>query len=133
MNAPNKFRLRNHPTVGTDDGYGNNGMFVIPHPKISGYFYQCVMSDGHGWEHVSVTLKSKERKIDRCPTWAEMCYVKEIFWDDEEEVMQLHPKKSDYVNFHPYCLHLWRPKDAAIPIPDSLMVGIKSENIKQDL
>ena len=61
-----------------------------------------VCSYGGGWEHVSVSLKN------RCPTWEEMCTVKDIFWGDEECVVQYHPPKSEYVNTHPYCLHLWK-------------------------
>lgn len=56
-----------------------------------------------GWEHVSIELYAR-----RLPTWAEMCYIKNIFWDDEEEVVQIHPKKSEYVNITE-ALHLWRP------------------------
>ena len=56
-----------------------------------------------GWEHVSVELRAK-----RLPTWDEMCLIKDIFWDDEEEVVQIHPKKSHYVNMTE-ALHLWRP------------------------
>ena len=52
-----------------------------------------------------------------------MCYVKGLFWEDHECVMQLHPPKSDYVNNHPYCLHMWRPLDVEIPRPDAFMVG----------
>lgn len=46
----------------------------------------------------------------RTPTWAEMCEVKDIFWSEEEMVVQIHPKKSQYVNMTE-ALHLWRPKD----------------------
>lgn len=46
---------------------------------------------------------------DRCPTWEEMCQVKDLFWDDEDVVMQFHVPSKDHVNNHPYCLHLWRP------------------------
>lgn len=56
-----------------------------------------------GWEHVSIELRSR-----RLPTWEEMCYIKSLFWDDEEEVVQIHPRKSNYVN-HTEALHLWRP------------------------
>jgi hypothetical protein len=56
-----------------------------------------------GWEHVSIMLCAR-----RLPTWEEMCFVKDIFWEDEEEVVQLHPKKSQYVNMVD-ALHLWRP------------------------
>jgi hypothetical protein len=70
-----------------------------------------------GWEHVSVSC---ERRI---PNWLEMCFVKDLFWTDEECVMQLHPPKSVYVNYHPHCLHLWRPVLGGIPIPDAMLVG----------
>lgn len=56
-----------------------------------------------GWEHVSIELYAR-----RLPTLEEMCYVKDLFWDDEEEVVQIHPKKSEYVDMTE-ALHLWRP------------------------
>jgi len=56
-----------------------------------------------GWEHVSIELFAR-----RLPTWDEMCFIKDIFWDDEETVIQMHPKKSHYVNMAE-ALHLWRP------------------------
>ena len=56
-----------------------------------------------GWEHVSIELYAR-----RLPTWEEMCFIKDLFWDDEEEVVQIHPKKSHYVNLTE-ALHLWRP------------------------
>ena len=75
---------------------------------------------GHdGWEHVSVSLKN------RCPNWEEMSFVKNHFWDPHEAVFQYHPPASEYVNNHPYCLHLWRPVDQQMPIPPSLAVGFK--------
>jgi len=58
--------------------------------------------DGRPLEHVSVSLAR------RCPTWDEMSMIKDIFWEDEEEVIQFHPKKSENINLHPYCLHMWR-------------------------
>ena len=51
---------------------------------------------------------SKADWANRCPTWDEMCLVKDIFWQDDECVIQFHPPKSEYVNLHPYCLHLWK-------------------------
>lgn len=61
--------------------------------------------------------------INRCPKWNEMCIIKEMFFEDDEVVMQLHPKKEDYVNDHPYCLHLWKPQEVEIPTPPTFMVG----------
>ncbi len=129
--APEKYRLINHPVLGTNSGDGNKGMFIIPHPKIEKYFLQCVISDGAGWEHVSVTIQSTIRKVERCPTWEEMCIVKDIFFEPEETVMQLHPPKSQYVSTHPYCLHLWRPLGIALPLPDPRMVGKVGDNVQK--
>ena len=74
--------------------------------------------DGLGdWEHVSVSLR------DRCPTWDEMCFVKDLFWMDGECVVQFHPHKSEYINMHPLCLHLGKPVNPR-PLPPSIAVGI---------
>ena len=78
---------------------------------------------GMPWEHVSVSTKH------RCPTWKEMCFVKDLFWSPEEAVMQLHPPQSDWVNNHNFCLHLWRPLDGNIPLPPSIAVGFKALNL----
>lgn len=70
-----------------------------------------------GWDHVSVSRKT------RCPTWEEMCALKDLVFEPEETVMQLHPEKSEYVNNHPFCLHLWRPTgDLKIPMPPKSFV-----------
>ena len=38
---------------------------------------------------------------------------------------QFHPPRSEYVNNHPNCLHLWKPVGAEFSMPDSILVGIK--------
>ena len=75
----------------------------------------CVASNGGGWEHVSVSPCNEKRKA--CPTWEEMCEIKDLFWGPDECVIQYHPPKSDYVNRYPYCLHLWRPIGQELPRP----------------
>lgn len=61
-----------------------------------------------------------------------MCMVKRIFFDPEDTVIEYHPAESEYVNLHPYCLHMWRPKFAKVPIPPSWMVGAKKgESIRE--
>ena len=101
----------------SDETYGMAGAFRLIGPNG----LLVVMSGGvdqeNGWEHVSVSANK------RPPTWDEMCFVKNIFWDEEEMVVQFHPPKSEYVNFHPHCLHLWRPITMTIPMPPSLLVG----------
>ncbi len=103
------------PTTSLD---GNNGVFIIP-AKFTNLKLFCIASDGMGWEHVSVSLLGSKR----CPVWEEMCYVKDLFWSEEDCVIQYHPRKEDYVNVHPYCLHLWRPVGLNIPTPPKFMVG----------
>ena len=58
-----------------------------------------------GWEEVSIDI---DYPTIRCPYFEEMAMFKDIFWDETEVVMQVHPAKKNYVNFHPYTLHLWR-------------------------
>lgn len=107
--VPEHFRVRIGPMASTEENR-NNGAFIIGALRI-------LASDGLGWDHVSISLE------DRCPTWQEMCSVKELFWDDEDCVMQLHPPRSEYINCHPYCLHLWRPHNKEILRPPSILVG----------
>jgi hypothetical protein len=97
----------------SDSTYGNNGAF-----NIEDKFF-CVASDGDNWEHVSVSLMKEKR----CPTWEEMCYIKSLFWSEDDCVIQYHPSKENYVNVHNYCLHLWKPISGSIPTPPSYMIG----------
>jgi hypothetical protein len=121
FHVPNEARVRKGP-LGSDDSFGNNGAFKIT--LKSGVVGYVIASDEGppkelAWEHVSFSLK------DRNPTWDEMCELKSIFWDEEDCVVQYHPAKSDYVNIHQYCLHLWRPVGVNILTPPSIMVGPK--------
>jgi len=117
FHVPNQYRLRTHPILGSDDSFGNAGFFIF---NWRGYEIRCQASDGFGWEHVSVTINR-----DRTPTWEFMCYVKDLFWDEEDCVIQYHPPKSAYVNCHPNCLHLWRSTEFEIPVPEPMLVGLK--------
>jgi len=110
--------------LASDSSFGNNGAFIIP-IHFGSLFAFCIVSSEMGWEHVSVSLRTKKFPIKRTPTWEEMCIIKNIFWDEEDCVMQLHPPKSKYVNNYDSCLHLWRPIELSIPQPESFMVGIK--------
>jgi hypothetical protein len=117
--VPEKFRITkgDFATSALD---GNNGAFEWG--TINGPI-RTIASDGgekgNEWEHVSVSFER------RCPTWEEMCRVKNLFWDENDCVLQYHPPKSDYVNNHKFCLHLWRPVNIIMPRPPSWMVGIK--------
>ena len=102
---------------GSDDSYGLTGAFRITGPTPIRQELVIMCGIGEGWEHVSVSLKN------RCPNWTEMSYVKDLFWNEDECVVQFHPPKSEYVNCHPFCLHLWKPINVNIATPPSLLVG----------
>lgn len=115
----------------SDASYGFNGMFRIPK---DGNTVRCIASDGSDmpahqpewkWQHVSVSIEGESWP----PKWGLMCWVKDLFWDDEDWVVQFHPAKSQYVNCHPGCLHLWRPLVEKLPTPLSIMVGPKRAQI----
>jgi len=147
--------MRNEPNVkieryrvNTGDGLANcnTGAFFIPIRTHRSGCLKVICSNGGGWDHVSVSLP------DRCPTWDEMCVVTDLFFKDDETVMQLRPPKSCYVNNHPFCLHLWRPQTTEeiseirqtwggewpmdypaesvgeIPLPPEVFVGLKTLN-----
>jgi hypothetical protein len=106
-----------NPILGSTKEAGNNGCFMgVPIHTVR-VFMQ--ISDGGGWEHVSISIPDHKR----CPTWEEMCAIKELLWDEEDCVVQYHPPKSQYVSCHPYCLHLWRPTGQVIPQLPSAFVG----------
>jgi len=127
FHVPNKFRFRDQRYAGaTDDSVGNFGLFFIPFQDARGHdiTLKVIASEGgeevglSNWEHVSVSLKN------RCPSWDEMCFIKTLFWDGADLVLQFHPPSSDYVNRHQYCLHLWRKcgTNDFVEMPPQIMV-----------
>lgn len=117
--VPEKYRIKTG-VMASDKSFGNNGCFIIP---FSMRTHACIIaSNGEGWNHVSVHMVSK--KQERTPAWAEMCKIKDLFWSEEDCVVQYHPPKSDYVNNHKHTLHLWQPTNLELPRPDAILVGI---------
>jgi hypothetical protein len=118
FHVPEKFRVR-QGKFATDERYGNNGAFICKVRRAQKL--NVIASAEMGWEHVSVSTPT------RCPTWEEMCQIKDLFWDDTDCVVQYHPPRSEYVNNHPYCLHLWKPIGIPMPMPHSILVGTKND------
>lgn len=130
------------------------GAFRLPPGFVAGMErpLQVMASDaqpdlGVHWEHVSATaivavptgraiasmarvsagagVGRQMRYSTAVPTWAEMCILKDLFWEREDLVVQFHPPESEYVNNHPSVLHLWRPVGEQLPAPPSILVGFK--------
>lgn len=108
--------------IGYDGGYGV--IYAGRKPWAS-----VIWSNGGEWEHVSVCPFKRSCVL----SWEDMCRLKEMFFRDDEVVVQYHPAKSEYVNNMPNCLHLWRPLDERMPTPPSIMVGVKSGESKEEI
>lgn len=118
-NEPNlrieQYRVTDLPERRSPSGV-NWGLFFIPvltlRPVVDGKL--IIISSGTpdaedpgaGWEHVSVSFAYRQGG-ERLPSWGEMQRVKELFWRDDETVVQFHPRADAYVNLSE-CLHLWK-------------------------
>lgn len=110
-------RVLHHRLIDGEEG-GVSGLYEFVY---RGARLRVIASDGLGWDHVSVSTRS------RCPTWEEMAYIKSLFFRDDETAIEFHVPVSDHINQHPYCLHLWRPNDGReIPRPDAALVGVRT-------
>ena len=77
-------------------------------PKFENELF-FIFSTGCSFEHLSVSTPA------RCPTWEEMCYMKDVFWNDDEVCMQLHPINQE------------------IPTPPSVLIGIRKGHELEDV
>ena len=59
------------------------------------------------WLHVSFSYP------DHLPTWEDTGMVKRILIGPDDSAIIVLPPQAEYVNIHPYCLHLWHRLDGA--------------------
>lgn len=71
----------------------------------------CQESDGKRWVHLSCAYPS------RLPTWTELTMIRDVLLGAHAKTIQVLAPKSEHVNIHPYCLHLWHCLDGD-PLPD---------------
>lgn len=117
-NVLDKYRYKKQPFASNDGD--DFGLFFIPTTTNQ---VLNVLSSGYKnqeWYHVSVSLPN------RCPTWDEMAKIKNLFFGEEITAIQFHPKKSEYINNHPYCLHLWWKVGTDYELPPSILTGVKT-------
>lgn len=108
-----RYRIKIGP-LASDASYGMNGAFTI---NYAGTELHVIISDGEGWDHVSVST------WHRCPTFDELKWIKNLFWEKDETVIHFWPKESEYVNFHPYTLHLWKKQGVDYELPPKKFIG----------
>ena len=73
--------------------------------------------DGKLWLHVSLAHQS------RMPSWDELRRVKSWLMGPDARAIQVLPPESEYVNLHPFCLHLWQCLDGDV-LPDFRQNGL---------
>jgi len=96
-NIPTGFRLVRHEP----DGFGEQKHFVTE-TGLS-VIVGTEVHDGRPWLHVSLARR------DRLPAWADVVLAKEVFVGIEANAIMPFPPRSEWVNKHRYCLHLWAP------------------------
>lgn len=112
-----------HPNLGTSPSGALYGFFVAKRWDTQ----LAIISSGERhdgelgeWEHVSVSLYRRSG----LPTWNLMCWVKELFWRDDESILQFHPMASEYVSIAEV-LHLWKPPYEVVLPPTMTMALTK--------
>jgi len=108
-----------------------DGQYYIKNPLSKRGHLVLICSTGYGWEHVSVSAWKNEQRENRCPTWNEMCYVKDLFWGEDEMVIQIHPVKDEYVTYADYVLHLWRSTKDEFPKPNTILIGPTEDELEE--
>lgn len=99
------------PATWTGPIHGPFGGQVYEHNGLSVMISVDEMKDGKRWLHLSAARRS------RLPSWEELVVVKNLFIGLERPAYQVLPKQSEYVNLHPYALHLWYCLDGD-PFPE---------------
>lgn len=82
-------------------------------PKTNGLvaIVDTLTIDGKEWRHLSVSRRS------RTPSHEDMMEAADAFLDRDHVALSIYPKRSEWVNLHEHCLHLWQPLGFD-PVPD---------------
>ncbi len=113
LHTLDKYRLReDERRIYGINGDSGNGFFKV---HVNGRSFKVIASTDEEWEHVIVSLWSVRGKIS--PGWEDMNIIKKMFFDPGEQVVQYDPINMEYIQKHPYCIHLWRATRENIPSP----------------
>lgn len=96
---------------------GLEGRFWVV-SKTTSVIASCLeYDDKNYWVHLSVARKTE------MPSFELLKKIKEFVIGDRWAV-QVFPPSGEYVNIHPYCLHLYAPADENYrPLPDFRIMG----------
>lgn len=93
-----------------EDG-GEGKAFVNRMRRLSVIVSGDIELDGRRWVHFSVASP------DRLPSWDTLVEMKELFLGKERKAIQVIPPRTEHVNIHKNCLHLFVCLDGD-PLPD---------------
>lgn len=88
--------------VSASPAVAHGEMWLSPQRHLS-----VIVSVDDGSLHASIAHP------DRYPTWAEILSVRNWIFPAEMEVVMVLARRSEYVNLHPNCFHLWQSKCGA--------------------
>lgn len=121
--VPEKYRIVTGELKSSEKD-GNKGAFLVPFERRKikyDIFLQVIASDIIGFEHVSVIPVFKSGKhIGRKPTWEEMSFIKNLFWNDKgipDIVIQFYIPEVLEVKTHPLSLHLYKKIGSIYELP----------------
>lgn len=101
---------------------GTQSVYANAHLAMKGKYVglqvlsSVAIADDLAWYHVSFSRK------DRLPNYEETKAVKKYWFGDDKWAIQIFPPKSDHVNIHVHCLHLWTCLDP-FPMPSFVYEG----------
>ena len=77
--------------------------------------------DGKFWLHLSIA------KPTQMPDWGEVKRAKELFIGRDRKALIVLPEEGNYVNIHPFCLHLFCCLETD-PLPEfsGVVFGVRS-------
>lgn len=77
---------------------------------------------GTGWERAEMRVAAHSG--DRVPIYAEMDWLKGLFWDDDECAVQMHLPKHERRQAPPNTLYLWKEAGKEFPRPPAAATRI---------
>ena len=81
-------------------------------------FYPPDNRGAQPWLHVSVS------RADRLPSWEDLREIKDLFCGRDRLALQILPPEAEYVNWHPFVLHLWVCLGPGRIVPDFRREGL---------
>ena len=94
---PGTWKQIEAPFYGTEAYVHQSGLAVIVSIDQS--------ASSSEWLHVSCSRRG------RLPSWEDLKMVKAVFVGPDKEAFQVLPPDAEYINDHPFTLHLWHCLD----------------------